>query len=249
MRNKGKKKSFRNAIVTTSWDDGHPLDLKLAELLLKFGIRGTFYVSPRNQEHTVMSKAEIRQLSKSFDIGSHTMTHPDLRRLNDIDLNKEIRGSKIELESTIGAPVNMFCYPRGKHNQRVRNAVADAGFLGARTMREFSLKPGQDRLQMATTLLAYPLPIWIRIRHEVRSFNWRGLSILCREGIYKSWVELACYLFEEALKIGGVWHLWGHSWEIEENGLLYDLEKVIRFVANRRYVEYLSNSDLIRNLK
>ena len=30
--------------ITTSWDDGHPLDLRVAELLAKYGLQGTFYV-------------------------------------------------------------------------------------------------------------------------------------------------------------------------------------------------------------
>ena len=36
-------------IVTTSWDDGSRLDLKLAELLEKYGISGTFYV-PKTED-------------------------------------------------------------------------------------------------------------------------------------------------------------------------------------------------------
>jgi hypothetical protein len=32
--------------VTTSWDDGHKLDMKLAVLLKKYGIKGTFYICP-----------------------------------------------------------------------------------------------------------------------------------------------------------------------------------------------------------
>ena len=31
-------------IVTTSWDDGNKLDLKLAALLDKYGLVGTFYI-------------------------------------------------------------------------------------------------------------------------------------------------------------------------------------------------------------
>ena len=31
--------------ITTSWDDGHTLDLRLADLLDKYDLRGTFYVA------------------------------------------------------------------------------------------------------------------------------------------------------------------------------------------------------------
>ena len=33
------------AIVTTSWDDGHSTDLRVAELLAAHGLKGTFYVA------------------------------------------------------------------------------------------------------------------------------------------------------------------------------------------------------------
>ena len=32
----------RVAYITTSWDDGHPLDFRVAELLAKYGLPGTF---------------------------------------------------------------------------------------------------------------------------------------------------------------------------------------------------------------
>ena len=33
------------AIIATSWDDGHPLDLKLAELLGRYDILANFCIS------------------------------------------------------------------------------------------------------------------------------------------------------------------------------------------------------------
>src|SRR5688500_11915407 len=42
------------AIVTTSWDDGHPLDIRLAEMLARHGVAGTFYVPLRYEGVPVM---------------------------------------------------------------------------------------------------------------------------------------------------------------------------------------------------
>ena len=41
MRNPGSLQSFP-PMITTSWDDGHPLDIRLAELLATYGLRGHF---------------------------------------------------------------------------------------------------------------------------------------------------------------------------------------------------------------
>ena len=52
--------------ITTSWDDGHPMDLRVAELLTRSGLPGTFYVPPSNSRPT-LSTAEIRGLSQESD--------------------------------------------------------------------------------------------------------------------------------------------------------------------------------------
>jgi len=241
-------KAHSKAVVTTSWDDGHPMDTKLAELLLELGIKGTFYVAPSNREHAVIGASELRDLSKHFEIGAHTLTHPDLRRLNDSKLYNEINGSKLELENVLGTPVSMFCYPNGRYNNRVRKAVVNAGFIGARTTREFYLTPGADEWQMYTTIMSFPLQPWIRIRHDLRTGNYHGLKVLWQRGIGRSWAELAYSLFEEILAHGGVWHLWGHSWEIEEYDLWDSLRAILNKVAHRECVSYLTNAQVVSNL-
>ena len=51
-------------IVTTSWDDGHPLDLKVADILSEFGIQGTFYVAPYNRERAVLAASDLMDLTR-----------------------------------------------------------------------------------------------------------------------------------------------------------------------------------------
>ena len=60
--------------MTTSWDDGHPLDMRIAEMLAKHGLTGTFY-APRSAETEVMPMAQLKELSRSFEIGAHTLRH------------------------------------------------------------------------------------------------------------------------------------------------------------------------------
>jgi peptidoglycan/xylan/chitin deacetylase (PgdA/CDA1 family) len=66
-------------------------------------------------------------------IGSHSMTHPNLCSLDQRRLDAEVRDSKHVLEDVIGAPVTSFAYPAGAVNERVRNAVAAAGYRTAFT--------------------------------------------------------------------------------------------------------------------
>jgi hypothetical protein len=60
-----------------------------------------------------------------------------------------------------------------------------------------------------------------------------------------NWVELGKRLFDSVLQNGGIWHLWGHSWEIEELGLWKDLEEMLDYVRKREGVSYIPNWELI----
>ena len=60
------------------------------------------------------------------------------------------------------------------------------------------------------------------------------------------WVDLARLLFDTVLENGGVWHLYGHSWEIHELNLWEELRIVLDFVSNRPGVLYLCNGSVVR---
>ena len=69
-------------LVTTSWDDGHPSDLRVADLLEKHGLSGTFYVPSTNSEgRPVMRSIEIAELGRRFEIGGHTQDHVSLTEM------------------------------------------------------------------------------------------------------------------------------------------------------------------------
>jgi hypothetical protein len=96
---------------------------------------------------------------------------------------------------------------------------------------------------MPTTLQARPTGRLGRIGHCVRTGNWSGTRI----SGFKSgdWLAAARRGFEHVAHTGGMWHLWGHSWEIEEHGLWDDLAELLAFVGGRDSVQYLPNGVLM----
>src|SRR5579872_1997329 len=90
-------------VITTSWDDGHPADLRVAELLERHQIQGTFYVPTTNSEgHPVMRPNEVAQLAQRFEIGGHTQSHVILTRLAPDIAVEQIRTNKSWLEELLG---------------------------------------------------------------------------------------------------------------------------------------------------
>ena len=110
-------------VVTTSWDDGCPGDLRIAERLATLGLKGTFYIPRQSPGGPRMTEAQIRELAgyPGVEIGSHTLTHPDLDRLDADRFRVEVEGGKQWLEDLIGEPVSSFCYPRGKFTGQMRD--------------------------------------------------------------------------------------------------------------------------------
>src|SRR4051812_19728616 len=77
----------------------------------------------------LMNQEQIREwLAAGHEIGSHTMTHPNLRHLSASDAREEIIGSKKSLEDRFGIAIRHFCYPFGSWNESVRDLVIEGGY-------------------------------------------------------------------------------------------------------------------------
>ena len=84
---------------------------------------------------SLMDEAQVRTwLAAGMEIGSHSLTHPNLRRLASAAAREEIAGSKKSLEDRFGVPIQHFCYPYGAWNERVRDLVGEAGYATASTL-------------------------------------------------------------------------------------------------------------------
>jgi len=238
-------------IVTTSWDDGDPFDLKVAEHLRARNLPGTFYVTTAGYDgREPLEPAELRTLaSGGFEIGAHGVSHSILTALSPKELVREVRVCRTTLEDILGVPVPMFGYPKGRHNAKVIKQLKDAGYTGARTIHMLRQRLDFDPFLMPTSLLAVPALKKLYVKNLLRSGNSRGLLDYLTQFIrLDSWVTLGKALFDQVLNEGGVWHLHGHSWEIEELGLWDELKQMLDYVSNREGVTYASNRGVLNFL-
>jgi peptidoglycan/xylan/chitin deacetylase (PgdA/CDA1 family) len=169
----------RTAVLT--FDDGWRDGLTVAAPLLeRLGVRATFFVCPglwgmrhelvSGEAGRLLSEAEARQLHESgMELGSHTISHPDLRKLGDADLARELSESKAAVEQITGESCRTFAYPFGLFDERVERAVAAAGYELALTWQ-----PGPWR-SLATPRLPAPA------RHGA---TWLTLNLL---GVRRRW--------------------------------------------------------------
>lgn len=235
QNNRGK--SHEDLLVTTSWDDGQEIDLKLAELLTKYGIKGTFYVTKSYYDPLPLEKQDIIEISREHEIGAHTLSHVDLTSISVSEAKSEIVGSKLYIEEVIDRQIKMFSYPYGRYNEKIKKLVKGAGFIGARTTNQGDFGMPADPYEWQITLLAS--------NGSPRStFRiWRVNRISIRSLI--DWEIRAKLLFDLALEKKGIYHLWGHGSEIDKKNEWDKLERVLRYVSNRDRVKYMTNWEII----
>jgi peptidoglycan/xylan/chitin deacetylase (PgdA/CDA1 family) len=72
-----------------------------------------------------------KMLDAGWELGSHSITHPDLTTLEPAELEREVAGSREILKRRFGVPVENFSYPSGLYDDTVISAVHKAGYVGA----------------------------------------------------------------------------------------------------------------------
>lgn len=209
-----------HAAITTSWDDGHPLDLRIAAMLREHGLAGTFYV-PKQWRLATMEDMQLRELSEmGFELGGHTIDHIVLTDTPDDEAAKQINASQHWLADVSGQPCTMFCPPTGRFHTKHTKMIADAGFVGYRTVELWSIdapRPHTNGLvEMPTSLQAQPhtrLPV---LRNIAKRRSAGNLVRFMRMGQTGDWLGQLERLTTHVKTNGGLLHLWGHSWEIDE---------------------------------
>lgn len=136
-----------NRELAITFDDGYRDNYEYAVPILKsMGLPGTFFVASKfiGTDHVPwwdrklkvrqpwMSWEQVQSLHRDgFEIGAHTRTHADLGVASGERASEEIRGSRLDLENKLSAPVKLFAYPYGGKHQMTeenRNIVKAAGF-------------------------------------------------------------------------------------------------------------------------
>lgn len=110
------------------------------EALIRARTRGFTPTPEQHARFDPVSWEQLRMLdSDLFTVGSHTSSHPILTTLDQVELERELRGSRDALEQFLDKPVDLFCYPNGSQDRRVRDSTAkvyraavttESGFVG-----------------------------------------------------------------------------------------------------------------------
>lgn len=131
--NKGTEIPKKSVVLT--FDDGWKNQYEFAYPILKeFGYTATFYIITGSVEgKSYMTWNDVKELDRAgMDIESHSVTHPNLTKIDADKAKNEIVQSKKILEEKLGHSIGMIAYPYYGNNAAVQKLVADAGYTSAR---------------------------------------------------------------------------------------------------------------------
>lgn len=237
--------SKNRLIIITSWDDVTEFDLKLCGLLDKYKLKGTFYVIGKFIGKKI-SKDQLLRMSKNHELGAHTMSHLTLTSITREKSKKEIIESKKTLEECINEEVTSFAYPKGIYNDEHVKIVKEAGFTNARNIEPFYFDITGNAYEIPITLWSYP--------HKLRDLNsiyrlYNSFPLLSINPLMlKNWNRLGKKILDRLLERGGVFHLFGHAWQVDQIRGWEKLEDLFAYMAFRKEATYCTLSNYTSNI-
>ena len=139
--------------IVITFDDGYRDAYTNAyPILKKHNMTGTFYLiynfSQKNDDNYLTWDMAKEMASNNMELGSHTLSHPNLVQASATNLKKEIEESKQKIQEQTNTDINHFCYPSGKYNNDVITALKSANYKTAVTTKSGIANQNSDLFEL-----------------------------------------------------------------------------------------------------
>lgn len=229
MWNKKKK------AVTFSFDDGVMQDIRVIEILDKYGLKATFNLNSgkfgtknpyetnrRIVERTLIEPAQVKELYKNHEVAVHTMGHFNLTELPLSCVTWQVERDREMLESLTGKEIRCMAYPCGGVNNN--DAVAET--IKATTKIRFARTiTSTYSFDMQENLFRFNPTIHFR---DKRLFD-----------MVKEFLELKT----DETKL---FYIWGHTYELDATDDGWErFEKLCSMLSNKEDIFYGTNGEVL----
>jgi len=187
----------RKKALIMSYDDGTVHDRRFVSILNRYGIKGTFHLnSGLLGKPGYVSETEVAGLYAGHEVSAHTVTHPFLTQHPAERVVMEVMQDRANLEALAGYPVDGMSYPYGDYDDRLPGLLRAIGVRYCRTVDSHG---------------GFGLPRDY-LRWHPTCFHLDDLA---------GYAENYSRLGSEKLSL---FHVWGHSYEFEREGLWETIE-------------------------
>ncbi len=124
--------------VTFSYDDGTTQDIRLIELMNRYGLKCTFNLNSgllgnrgilRRPQGTIahykLHPSDVKAVYEGHEVAVHSLTHPTLTELPDTEVIRQVEEDRLALSELCGYEVIGMAYPNGPNDARVASLLRE----------------------------------------------------------------------------------------------------------------------------
>lgn len=223
--------------VTLSYDDGVTQDIRLIELLNKYGLKCTFNLNSellgkkgiliREGErisHYKIHPEDVKYVYDGHEVAAHTLTHPNLTTLDEAEVVRQVEQDRLNLSELTGYEVVGMAYPCGgiNNDDRVANIIREqTGVAYCRTITNTDSFCQQDNLYR---------------------FNPNVYHIMEFDRL----MEMGQRFVEATAGTPQIFYIWGHSYEMDfKPDYWIKLEEFFKLISNKDDIFYGTNKEVL----
>lgn len=218
--------------VTFSFDDGILQDIRLVEILDKYGLKGTFNLNSgmmngevwqtRGVDVIRMTHQECLDTFKNHEVAVHTLTHPDLLELPRIMQQRQIAGDKANIEFMFKREITGMAYPgRSGTDEELIEVIKEAGIKYARLIDEsldFSMPEDLYKLKSTAHFM----------NKNILDYAEKFINLKPEEP--------------------ALFYIFGHSYELDYEDRWVEFEKLCELISNKDDIFYGTNQECLEHL-
>ena len=223
--------------VTFSYDDGCPEDVKTAETLTKYNLKGTFNLNGsgfRNGKCITPEQVKEFILDKGHEVAVHGAIHRPQGALRTIEGIRDVLDCRLELEKIYGRIIRGMAYPNfgvikfmnNASYESVKNYLSELDIAYSRT-----LGGDNDQFDLPTDWHKW-MPTAHHDNPQIMEYIDKFLNIKFDAQSYRSFFDPKLF------------YIWGHSFEFERNKNWEHLTEICEKLSNRDDIWYATNIEI-----
>ncbi len=222
--------------ITFSYDDGTTQDIRLIELMNKYGLKCTFNLNSellstpriliRNGDrinHYKIHRDDVKYVYKGHEIAVHTLTHQNLTKCEENEIIRQVECDRQNLSELAGYEVVGMAYPCGGTNNDDRVAEIIKNNTGVKYSRTITSTESFDP------------------QTNLYRFN----PTLCHLDFDKM-MSLGQEFVEMKAETPKIFYIWGHSFEMDyASDHWVKLEEFFKLISVKDDIFYGTNKEVL----
>lgn len=222
--------------ITFSFDDGVTQDVRLIEILNKYGLKATFNINSdllgkagelkRNGKeirHDKVMPKKLKEIYEGHEIAVHTLTHPCLPGIeDDNEIIRQVEEDRKNLSKLCGYEVVGMAYPCGgvNNDDRVADIIRkNTGVQYARTITSTYTFDKQENLLRFNPSVYYIEDCFEEVVDKFLAHKTEKPQLL---------------------------YIWGHSYEMDAEYISWEtFERICKKLSNKADIFYGTNKEVL----